>query len=696
MSGLKQLSILLLLSIVLLTGLGLAETQKKPIGRLTVTVNAVCKGTFADSDEFYRGQDNLTVNYQGAATYQVLGFYDDNSSRLELESFQQTISGGGNGSIHSQDGFSESWTYKIINSALEYSVFSTDVLPVSGQVVINFSGFIYPHTVVSTSGEYRPAYCAAHGVAESIIGLEFKRKLMGNFHPEDKHWTTSGTINHRQDYGDMMQGTFTANFSATFSPVPQPSEQLEAVVIPDSKYINWIPEAGKDSETPGNTLTFKAKLRVKGKPQETPSENARFKFEMIDVSKEPGICLNYPLQNPSDGADLRFDPHDNSHLTVWEGGQVAVDKEFGQESEVTISSYDWGAYGILKVTAVTESGKTVTSYIQGQPGKAQIEIPYDKNNNKIADAWERAQAVPPVNSSGDWDGEPQKGNSHTGDGFTLYEEYRGVMSQGRHRYLNPQAKDLIVENPHGDLIRPGLVLFESAAGIRVIELKAGELAKDRRVNMNHRTYHRGDQYGLRIQAVKFTRPGSEDLEDEYTLAAALPDRMHRSPKDCEKIGIRQGYVQAYFDKTVLSVSKNQIRAALTLAVAHEMAHALSVQHHGDYTAPYNVTLNPGSPATAYDEFGKELAKPLTIGDSVGAAMGPASGDARCIMSYIHSYEWCYNPRENSFRRVPKQPDGSIFCTHGKGTGINANNNYFGDAAPGRGNCLGKMRVKDYE
>ena len=128
---------------------------------------------------------------------------------------------------------------------------------------------------------------------------------------------------------------------------------LEAVILPDPppalslpNYADWVPSAGPDEDTVGSNFLVRVILRPKGSQdlEARPSAQARFIFHLNKVSREPGICLNYP---PKDHAkttpDLKI--HPTSNLTVFDDGSSAQTlKGDLSEAGVTVGSFDFGAY----------------------------------------------------------------------------------------------------------------------------------------------------------------------------------------------------------------------------------------------------------------------------------------------------------------------------------------------------------------
>ena len=152
------------------------------------------------------------------------------------------------------------------------------------------------------------------------------------------------------------------------------------------------------------------------------------------VSQNLGTCTNAPLQ-PVPTYGLRFADTqppgihrvDDQHVDT---GGVAV-----AAATVIVEARDTGAFGTLHA-------------VSPQLGaKADRKIPCDDNGNDIADAWEKRAdvAVFARGLPARWDGETAPDGPDTGDGLTLYEEYRGILisDDGRSEHfvrLSPNRK----------------------------------------------------------------------------------------------------------------------------------------------------------------------------------------------------------------------------------------------------------------
>ncbi len=145
----------------------------------------------------------------------------------------------------------------------------------------------------------------------------------------------------------------------------------------------------------------------------------------------------------------------------------------------------------------TPVGKTASGDAQA------LLLPLDKDANGIHDDFQTIWGVD--NPAGDSESHP--GGKFYGDGLTVFEEYRGVSIQGRHKRLSPLHKDLFVHDYSG--------LFTSALaaaamkyqghGIDVWALRQAEHRRDV-VNWQAASHKAGEQYMLVIMTLAQT-PG---------------------------------------------------------------------------------------------------------------------------------------------------------------------------------------------
>lgn len=474
-----------------------------------------------------------------------------------------------------------------------------------------------------------------------------------------------------RELGDSYHRTVTWYFSTR--PV-----DTEAVIIPPDNYGSWQPEAGADEDTPGNIMPVKVRIQKKGQPGSSIPHTAKFKFELVDVSKELGVCLNWPSKiNAKSTFDLKIQQEKNPSLHVTGDGQIAESEAGLKESQIVITSYDWGAYGTLKVTAVYEDGHQDEAHVQTGGSKSAasggLKIPQDENGNHIADSWEKSY-YGDKSATAD-DDETPSGDGDTGDGLSLYEEYRGFRVQGAHIRTNPLVKDVFIWDE--DNLGKG---YFAQSGLASHLVDIGEFSYEGSgstntmvINGNRGFGTRGPQHALRL--------GNKDMPGLLGLAnggPGVPKKILMVQIDvarCLKYGAQQ----------------------LASTIAHELAHACNVWHHGD--TDYDTS--------DAEDLQDEHWAPIKSGNyTVAADGGQESGVQECIMRY-HSATFYENPAgdfrwlnggvlQRGFSYPPREPPGTIFCYGTEGTGVNAPGRAGGSKAGNatRGKCRYQFCVND--
>lgn len=527
---------------------------------------------------------------------------------------------------------------------------------------------------------------------------------------------------------------------------------LEVIVEPRG-YDNWRPEAAMDEATPGNDISVKATLRHEdGSP---PSENERaqkFEFELTNVSKEPGITMNYPLAGKAKNTlDLQFDETRNGGLPVILHGPGQAES-FGlphETASILVSAYDWGAWGEIKVTAVLRDGRRIVGYLKGEKNHTPVRLPKRASDSFIADGWKTSKGASSAPDNDDKEKEPQGEAGCDGDGLTVYEEYRGFIENGAHIEGNVDKKDFFILNLIGGDAEPGIWLFTDITQLEVHkDLKEDELSQeDTQINANcDKCPQRVAQHGVYMEEI-------EDLSGGVTSIRPYGNFLTRGRPGLTRSIAMQPRMAAGSMTNPNNLSNLDKPLLYDVSVAHELSHSVGLDHHGEGDSDRYFELiipeNPantlgrayiagpgGNPVTLLDEatgvdaigrlYGAYLSAgeyiqgrldsgspldsesqlnletaALTSNYQVGLPSRQHSGAVECVMrySYASMYPKQQSPDE-AFYLVPPgtEPLGFQLCDTAEGTGINKDPRtpqprYFG-AAANRGTCRKDVCVND--
>ena len=372
-------------------------------------------------------------------------------------------------------------------------------------------------------------------------------------------------------------------------------EDLE-VEVTIADYAKWRPLGSiADPTKPGNTLGARAFLKTKsGKTKTLPTVKS-FRFELMDTSREPGVCLNWPLGAKDEDYDLRLAAAGTGGDVTARGQKLAVttpplDDEQRPFAEATIECFDFGARAELRVICELEDGRELIGLMKGEGGTQDlVRLPKMKGPDWIAEVWRKEKNV--MNVPAFDDSEKVEGQKDNGDGFTLYEEYRGWVVNGKHVEGDPGKKDFFVLNLIGGDGQNGINLFEALSKLRVhSKLKRSEMSQTTRLmNGNHRDApHRVDQHGVWVKT--FTRAGLGDSGADTPMTKA---GVAGRPGITKGVGIlARGDTESIFNQPFNLPARDTI-FAYDRAIAHELLHSVGVEHHGpDDTSGYSFSFIP--------------------------------------------------------------------------------------------------------
>ncbi|MBL9137047.1 MAG: hypothetical protein JNK85_14340 [Verrucomicrobiales bacterium] len=422
------------------------------IVRASATVNGAASYQASDSNGSVDQRENVNGTITGTTRYVVQLIGDERLSGDELAaSSTATVGGEGSMLVKIKDGtLRGAWSFVASPDFDPTASAATGVLDTGSDYCSG--GIDFPPITSTGDSEWGVARNAAYEAFRKANGFTFDIPTGTN------EWSLtqsrSGTY-QEMFHGGSAEGSAQCTVTVTFIPtgLPQWEAILEPITVDRSAYSQWIPKGGRGEDEPGSYLGARVYLRAVDGSAATPPE-AKFTFFLEDVSREPGICMNFPPRSEPAVApyDLRF--LDNDELTVAEQGQQAETKDLVREAGVAVACYDYGAHGKLKVVVQTVTGLTLVARVE-QPVGYFLSIPIDDNQNHVADAWEKDMEVFDQGLDAKWEGtlDPAyQGQALEGDGISLFEKYRGFMvlmpdGEEAHERPSPWFKYLFIRNP---------------------------------------------------------------------------------------------------------------------------------------------------------------------------------------------------------------------------------------------------------
>ena len=356
-------------------------------------------------------------------------------------------------------------------------------------------------------------------------------------------------------------------------------------------YDDWRPFGSiKEPGTPGNYIDVIAVLYpTDGRSVTDLPKVKEFRFELSKTSREPGVAMNWPPKAKDKIPDLRLvGKPESPGLLTGEGQSLVIsqptkDAEGRPAAMTRIDSLDFGGRTELRVVVELEDGRKIIGALQaGGLSYNEIRIPKRDYGEWVADAWRIKNDVEGLPDSDDEENDPV-GDGDTGDGLTLYEEYRGFavrrMKDGRVEG-DPKRKDFFILNLIGSDAWQGIHLFEDTTGLRVIHrLEKTEMSEDQRIiNGNHTDApQRTIQHGVVLKTLTPEQMGHSGaqafdqgalagfaLKPKTTRVVAMPARNDPQSDTNQPWNLQSDDIAAGYDRTVV----------------HELLHSISVAHHG--------------------------------------------------------------------------------------------------------------------
>ncbi len=390
---------------------------------------------------------------------------------------------------------------------------------------------------------------------------------------------------------------------------------------------------------PKPDTTTRVEVKWKGKAE-------RVRVTLSGISREPGIYMN------------SLETGEDEDLVIEKQGQWDVQKEGARDAlkyialrilpkdnppdsvNLDLKAKDYGAYGKLQCEVLLD-GKWRNAKASGAES---LNVPYDANDNHIADAWEKQEGVTDYPET--WDEAEVEGQTAKGDGLPLFAKYRGVRTVDQDwTRLKAREKIHFVIDPSGafDLER-----WRKATGIHTYKVTE-EMTRGGKVDFNTRTAEGNGKYAVHLELKPGTTEeaandeGNVVIKDEpkqyaYTIGITprtteacriFPDRIRAmivristlmrtavtdpvTPEEQAEAKLLQGLGIPFTEiRRRLDTQDKAAREALTqqmvaLCAMHEMGHACGVPGHlnskGD--EDQDVQRDPNCPSQYLDPIGR--------------------------------------------------------------------------------------------
>jgi hypothetical protein len=374
--------------------------------------------------------------------------------------------------------------------------------------------------------------------------------------------------------------------------------------------------------------------------------------------------------------------------------------EEGQACKAVVTSFDWGAFGLLEAAAELENGATVRAFVKGEPRRRELRLPKSRDDSWIAESWRRRMDAAGADDSDDEEDPP-------GDGLALFEEYRGLRVEGWRISAFPKKKDFFAVDTVGGRTQEAFRRFAALSGLQVhFRLREDEIDRERVVNPHGgQGPHLVDQHAIVVRLHGAT---------DYCEARGGPS----TPKGIEYVGLSPEFAgPADADYWIM-------------AAVHEFFHCVDVWHHGDRDQAQGWTRKQDA-AGAWKRYrtsrlvgedwvpddGAEIrifhepGTPARLGPPaaefevhVGFAHGQHSGLEDCVMRYDIANVARHADGRHFFVSPKPRKMGHALCDQVLGVAFNADPRPEGepwlsrfrgaDSAAQRGRCARQITVND--
>jgi hypothetical protein len=322
--------------------------------------------------------------------------------------------------------------------------------------------------------------------ARTLLGLDwFKVPMSWELKSDGTGY--SGKARTIHPLGKIYEATLYLSWEVLAAP---PEVELR---VTSPKLREWRPMGdpkGKNPRLRGPPLDLTAEVVSPSGADVSTLRIRKLRWWLEDTSRLPGVAMNWPYASNDTSPDLEI----GHPRATAEGQDLELTDVTTLRKTIPIIPYDFGGWSTLRVEAELDDGRKLQGKLKGQSGdETAIRLPARDENSKISTDWKRKVGAVDLSDDSDLDFFP--GVSH-GDGFTLFEEYRGFYAVDLEKgpeavpaYFSPDPLRhtvFIYDRIHDDHTRTGISHFRKAsqAQAAVIRPEHGLLDESRVMNRN--------------------------------------------------------------------------------------------------------------------------------------------------------------------------------------------------------------------
>ncbi|MCC7375007.1 MAG: hypothetical protein IT581_10140 [Verrucomicrobiales bacterium] len=372
------------------------------------------------------------------------------------------------------------------------------------------------------------------------------------------------------------------------------------LIVRSSQYTQWIPSLLADN-TPAVPLHFVASVESPTGDSLQRIRVKKYTWSLNGTSREPGLALNYPVDAKDSDPDLR--------LVGWTTDAEAQKSEHSPidgdlTSSIEVHAHDWGAWSTLRLDAELEDGRVIHGRLVPPPmggPDTDILIPRRRPESKVSDLWADLTGAGGKEDTADDEEKPAGRPGANGDGFSIYEEYRGFYVNGVHEWLDPLKKEVFVQNQVEGQADTALKKFKSLSGLTLLPVKENLIYF---INYNRKEGPTaGQQAGIWIRPTSQMIRPNEGIPPKNRLRDQRPIRV---PSGFTSFGV--GLLSfRLLDSMILQGLFQSVGVDRPGPQDEVRTFELAVPPAGSTNEP-SLTLLPGTPVVVIDFFGDDIAK----------------------------------------------------------------------------------------